>query len=192
VTGGGTGFAVAVNGYRRAMTEARTTAESGATTDDGRGENDLQRLDRNFNELLQELRVAQTGVQILFAFLLTVAFSERFSRVADDFVRTTYVATVVCTLLAAGFLIAPVGHHRVLFRRRMKDELVANANRLALAGLFFLALALGGSVVLVLEVVVGRVAGVVAGAVAIGWLLTWWFAVPYSWLRRDRREDPGD
>ncbi|HEV2086929.1 MAG TPA: DUF6328 family protein [Cryptosporangiaceae bacterium] len=156
------------------------------SSDLGRNETELERLDRNFSELLQELRVAQAGVQILFAFLLAVAFTERFARVADDFVHTVYVVTVVCALGSVGFLIAPVAYHRQAFRRHMKREVVATANRLAQAGLAFLAVALAGALLLILEVTLGRTTALFGAAVALVWLLAWWFAIPMARVRQER------
>src|SRR6266508_4388199 len=98
-----------------------------------RQESELQRLDRNFNELLQELRVAQTGVQILFAFLLTLAFTQRFGEVTG-FQRGLYYGTLVAAALATSLLIAPVSLHRLLFRRHQKGRVVIAANRLAGGG----------------------------------------------------------
>src|SRR4051812_38971386 len=99
-----------------------------------RNETKAERLDRNLGELLQELRVAQTGVQILFAFLLTLAFQQRFTEV-DRFGRAVYVVALVCALLSSGFLIAPVGYHRLAFRRAMKEDVVRTANKFALTGM---------------------------------------------------------
>jgi hypothetical protein len=173
------------------MNDARSLDEDAPPQDDdGRSESALERADRNFNELLQELRVAQTGVQILFAFLLTAAFSQRFATFdqARDYFDTAYAVTVWCALISTGFLVAPVGFHRVLFRRQMKKEVVNAANALAMAGLFFLALAMGGSILLILDVAISRQAGIVGGAIAAVWLLLWWFFVPYLRLRADQRE----
>ena len=113
-----------------------------------RDESRATRLDRNFGELLQELRVAQTGVQILFAFLLSIAFQQRFNTL-DDLQTGLYLATLVGAAVAAILLIAPVAAHRVLFRRHRKDEVVALTARLAAFGLGFLAVAVLGGVLLI-------------------------------------------
>src|ERR687886_2198179 len=105
-----------------------------------RDETDTERLDRNLVELLQELRVAQTGVQVLFAFLLTVPFSNRF-RSLGGFERGAYFTALVCSLLASVLLIAPTSFHRLLFRMRQKEYMVETANRLALGGPGFIPLA---------------------------------------------------
>src|SRR3977135_1157192 len=100
-----------------------------ATTDggDGREETPLERWDRNFGELLQELRVAQTGVQILFAFLLTLPFTQRFTKITS-FQKDVYFVTLLLAPAASACIIAPVAHHRILFRRRQKEYLVAVSN----------------------------------------------------------------
>ncbi len=161
-----------------------TSRQDEPTRSSDRGETELERLDRNFSELLQELRVAQAGVQILFAFLLTVAFTERFGREADDYFHAVYIATVLCALVAVGFLIAPVAYHRLAFRQRMKEELVTAANRLAQAGLAFCALAMAGSLLLILDVTVGRTAAQLGSAGALVWLLAWWFVIPMVRIRQ--------
>ncbi|GAA1788585.1 DUF6328 family protein [Planosporangium flavigriseum] len=141
---------------------------------DGRRETRAERADRNFNELLQELRVAQTGVQILFAFLLTLPFTDGFGKINSE-QRVVYLVTLIATALATSCLIAPVSQHRILFRRRQKPEIVNRAGRLALAGLAFLLVAVIGSVYLIFDVVVGvRAAGVVAGMIAAWFVLIWY------------------
>src|SRR3954466_15027942 len=98
-----------------------------------RGESELQRLDRNLAELVSELRVIQTGVQVLFAFLLAVPFTARFGHVGV-FGRSIFVTTLLCAAVSCAFLTAPAACHRLLFRRRDKHYLVRLANRMALAG----------------------------------------------------------
>jgi len=98
-----------------------------------RGETPLQRADRAYGEILQEVRVAQTGVQILFAFLLALAFTTRFAAVTG-FRRDLYVLTLMLCAGSAALLIAPAAYHRVVYRRRLKQHLVRVANRLALSG----------------------------------------------------------
>ncbi len=158
--------------------------KSGAdVTQDGRDETETERADRNYNELLQELRVAQTGVQILFAFLLTLPFTQRFTEVNDE-QRAVYLGTLVATALATACLIAPVSHHRILFRRRRKPEIVTAASQLAQAGLAFLLIAVIGSVYLIFNVVAGvGIAGVVTGALA-AWFVLIWYVQPLLHMRR--------
>jgi hypothetical protein len=141
---------------------------------DGRSETATERADRNFGELLQELRVAQTGVQFLFAFLLTVPFTDRFVRLGGE-QHGIYLGTLIATALAAICLIAPVSHHRVLFGRQRKAELVRSSSRLAAVGLVFLCLSMVGAVFLIFDVVVGRGAGITVSAVMVMiFVLLWW------------------
>ena len=141
-----------------------------------RGENELQSVDRHFNELLQELRVAQTGVQILFAFLLGLAFTPRF----PDLTRAqqgVYLVTLVMSAVSAALLIAPVGYHRTVFRQRLRPQLVETGHRFAIAGLVLLLLALVGAVNLAASFVLGARAALLAGALA-GLFALLWFVVP--------------
>jgi len=150
-----------------------------------RNETPAERLDRNMNELLQELRVAQTGVQILFAFLLTLAFQQRFTEV-DAFGRIVYIGALVCALLSSGFLIAPVGYHRLAFRRAMKEDVVRTANKFALTGLVFLSVALGGALTVILDVMFTKDVAMAGGIVALVFLVVLWFAIPLLRVRAKR------
>jgi hypothetical protein len=159
------------------------------------GEGPLQRADRNMLELLQELRVAQTGVQILFAFLLSLSFTDRFAEI-DAVQRWTYVVTLLLSVVTAGLLVAPAAVHRVTFRRGVKQETVEMGHRLFTVGLATLALTLTGAVLLVLDVAVNR-AFAISVATAVGVvLLAMWFALPLRLLRRSpanaERPPPGD
>src|SRR5213592_1583011 len=116
----------------------------------GRNETDVERLDRNLGELLQELRVALPGVQVLFAFLLTIPFNQRFALLTTAQERI-YLATLLSTTIAAVLLIAPTAYHRLTFRKQQKERLVFVANRLAIVGLGFLAVAMTGVVLLVTD-----------------------------------------
>ena len=147
-----------------------------------RAEAPLQRADRNFAELLQELRVAQTGVQILFAFLLPLSFMDRFAGI-DAFQRGVYVFTLVASATTAALLIAPVAVHRLLFQRGRKRELVRVGHRLALGGLLTLVATMLAGVLLVLDVVIGRVAAVSITAALAGVFVTLWVGLPFR-LRR--------
>ncbi len=153
-----------------------------------RQESELQRLDRNFNELLQELRVAQTGVQILFAFLLTLAFTQRFGEVTG-FQGGLYYGTLVAAALATSLLIAPVSLHRLLFRRHQKGRVVIAANRLAVGGLVALWLALVGVLWFITDVLYGHVPGAAAAVVSALWFGALWFALAVS-LPHERRSVP--
>jgi hypothetical protein len=154
--------------------------------DSGRTESSLQRADRNMAELLQELRVAQTGVQILFAFLLSLSFTERF-RSIDDFERWTYVSTLLLSVLTAGLLVAPAAAHRVTFRRGLKAETVQLGHQLFTIGLGTLALTLTGALMLVLDIAVGRSFAVPVALLAGIVLLGLWFALPVTLVRRRSR-----
>jgi hypothetical protein len=109
-----------------------------------------ERLNRQLGELLQELRVAMPGVQLLFAFLLTVPFNNRFADVSD-FQLYVYVVTLICSGLASAFFIAPTAYHRIMFEQRDKPNLIRTATRLAIFGLVALALAMTGAVLLVTD-----------------------------------------
>lgn len=155
-----------------------------------RNETNAQRLDRNFAELLQELRVAQTGVQILFAFLLTIAFQQRFAMLSSV-QRGLYVGTLLCAATAAALFIAPVAVHRVVFRRHLKHELVSWTARLAAGGLVFLALTVLGSVLLIIDVVSGAVAAWILTALLACLFACLWYVLPSRWLTA-RGVLPGD
>jgi hypothetical protein len=149
---------------------------------ESRGESLDALLDRNLAELLQELRVAFTGVQILFAFLLGLAFTQRFASL-DTFQLAAYLVTLLATALATILLIAPVSFHRIIFRRRQKAALVIVADRALIAGLALLALAITSAVLLVLDVVVGTAWAIVgASLTALMGVLTW-YALPLA-IRR--------
>ncbi|MEO3850534.1 DUF6328 family protein [Streptomyces sp. B8F3] len=169
-------------------------ADSAAPAEYARRETALERDDRNFVELLQELRVTQTGVQILFAFLLTLAFTQRFTEL-DALQRGTYVTTLLLSVAAAVLFTAPAAVHRGLFRRRAKRRIVDVSSRLAAAGLGVLALALTGAVLLVVDVVLGRAAGVAAGASVLVFTAVLWAALPWGLSRsltaRAARQDRG-
>jgi Family of unknown function (DUF6328) len=152
-----------------------------------RDESEAERLDRNYAELLQELRVVQTGVQILFAFLLTLAFTERFTRITA-FQRGTYVLTLLSAAAATAFLIAPVAFHRVVFRHQQKDDLVRNAHRMAVGGLVCLLLAMVGAVLLILEVALGQPEAFWITAPVALFFVCWWLVVPLASRSRDEAE----
>jgi len=152
------------------------------------GESESQRLDRNFDDLLQELRVSQNGTQILFAFLLTVPFSKGFSE-TTSFERALYFATLILAALSAAMLIAPAVMHRMLFRQHMKAKLVRTAGRVALGGQALLTLTVAGSVFLVGTFIYSIAVGLVLGIVALLWWLAWFFAVPLQMRRHHERLD---
>src|SRR5947209_3566362 len=127
-----------------------------------RNETPAERSDRNWGELLQELRVAQTGVQLLTAFLLSLPFQQRFTQITTN-QKVVYLVVVLLSVSATGMLIAPVAIHRAVFRRNEKTRLVDLAARLASLGLALLAAAVAGVVVLIFLVAVSPLAGVLAG-----------------------------
>ena len=147
----------------------------------GRDESESQRLDRNLGELLQELRVALPGVQVLFAFLLTIPFNQRFAQLTTAQERI-YLATLLATTISAVLLIAPTAYHRINFRKQQKGQLVYIANRLAIAGLGFLALAMTGVVLLVTDFLFATVVTVICTAFAALMFATFWYGLPM--LRR--------
>ena len=147
----------------------------------GRKETEDERLDRNLSELLQELRVALPGVQVLFAFLLTVPFQQGFTRITP-FQERIYFVTLLCTAISAAMLISPSAYHRMNFRLQQKEDLVLIANRLAIVGLGFLALAMTGAVMLITDVVFGATATVaVTTALVFCMFVALWYLLP---LRR--------
>jgi len=145
--------------------------------DSGREETEQERLDRNLGELLQELRVALPGVQVLFAFLLTVPFAQGFEDV-NNFQRDIYFATLICTAISAVLLMAPTAYHRLTFRYQQKRKLVFYSNRFAIAGLVFLALAMLGAMTFVTDYLFSTTATVVVAAFAIAAFAFFWFALP--------------
>jgi hypothetical protein len=146
----------------------------------GRDESEAERLDRNLGELLQELRVALPGVQVLFAFLLAVPFQQNFTKI-NGFEKDVYFATLLCTAMSAILLIAPSSYHRITFRLQAKRELIFLANRFMIAGLSFLALAMTGAIVLITDLLFGGVATIVTGVLAMTAFVLVWYVMP---LRR--------
>jgi uncharacterized membrane-anchored protein len=151
-------------------------------------ESEAERLDRNYGELLQELRVAQTGVQILFAFLLGIAFQNRFTSI-QSYQRGIYLVTLLAAACAAIMLIAPVAIHRMLFRRHQKNELVLLTSRLAAGGLIFLAIAVLCAVLFVLDVVINLTLAIALTAVLGLLILSLWYALPWRLRRKHPSRD---
>ena len=147
-----------------------------------RDETATQRADRNWSELLQELRVVQTGLQILTGFLLTVPFQQRFGELSPT-LRAVFLVALCLAVLATALVVAPVAAHRVLFRRHAKAELVQVAHRLTQAGLTILALTIVAVLVLVFGFVVGQTAALVVATVALLAFLLLWVVVP-AYVRR--------
>jgi hypothetical protein len=145
-----------------------------------RDETSHERLDRNLEEMTGELRVVVTGVQVLFAFLLIVPFDTGFAHVGA-YERTIYFITLICAAMAAICTIAPSAQHRFLFRHDDKDHIVRVSNRIVIAGLGFLALAMCGCLLLVATYLFGALAGAVTLTVGALPFVVMWFAMP---LRR--------
>lgn len=163
-------------------------AEARRYDPDDRHETPTERLDRNWSELLQELRVTQTGVQILTGFLLTLPFQQRFADL-DRYQRVVYLVAVVLAVCATALLVAPVASHRIFFQQHEKAVLVLSSNVLAKVGLSALAAALATVLLLVFDVVVGRGAGIVVAFVAVVVLAFLWLALPIYLLHKARRQD---
>lgn len=149
-----------------------------------RGETPLERLDRNWTDLLQELRVIQTGVQLLTGFLLTLPFQSRFERLSTT-EQVIYLVTLSASVVSTGFLIAPVSLHRFLFRRHARQVTVDAAHRLAQVGLAMLAVAMIGVVLLIFDVVAGPTAGGIAATITTLLLIGLWVALPLAVRQRN-------
>jgi len=154
--------------------------------DSGRTETPVERSDRNLSELLQELRVALPGVQVLFGFLLTVPFTQRFKELTS-FQEKLYFATLLSTALTTVLLVAPTASHRLLFRKREKEYLVTVSNRLAIAGIATLAISMCSVILLISDVLFNAPTPLIATAGAAFVFGTVWFVAPL--LRRARMRD---
>jgi hypothetical protein len=167
---------------QRSGTAAETAEETGETH--------KERVDRELLELLNELRVALPGVQILFAFLLIVPFQQAADRITD-FQRDIYLLTLAAVVIATGLLIAPAAQHRVLFRQHDKETLLHRSSRSAYAGVLAVGVAIVSAVLLVVDVLFDRTLATVTAtgaALLLGW---WWVAVPF-WQRAHNRQDGGE
>ncbi|WP_424851463.1 DUF6328 family protein [Streptomyces sp. SAI-129] len=172
---------------RAPLSECHACREAGQHPAEPSHEPERERLNRKWNEILQETRVAQTGVQILFGFLLSVAFTPYFHKL-ETFDHVVYVITVVLGASGTGALIAPVSIHRLLSGQRMKDHIVRVAGRLMVCGMVLLALTIGGTLLLLLHVVVpGLLAELLVGGVML-WFALCWYGLPV-WLRRRSDDD---
>jgi hypothetical protein len=144
---------------------------------DGRDESEKERLDRNWNELLQELRVVQTGTQIITGFLLTAVFQSRFEEL-DTFQLAVYLALVATSILTTIAGLAPVSVHRYLFRKQAKDKVVAQADRFAQATLIGVAVTVVGIGLLIFDFVLGRFWGVAIALAIAATIVIAWIVVP--------------
>jgi hypothetical protein len=153
------------------------------TSPDPRDESEFQRDDRNLAELLQELRVAGLGVQVLFGFLLSLPFTSRFAMLSYA-QRQLYIASLILAALSTALLLAPVAYHRLVFRRQQKEHLIRAANVMAICGLVTVALAISAAVLLVTGLVDRGLPAVLVTALIVCLFGGLWFALPLA--RRSR------
>jgi hypothetical protein len=160
------------------MTGTHSTSTAGSGSEQyERDETPAERLDRNWDSLLQELRVTQTGSQIIAGFLLAVAFQSRFTGL-DEYQVTVYLVLVCAAALTTAIGLGPVSLHRFLFRRRAMAEIVRVGHVLVRATLAGVAIVLTGVVLLIFDVVVGREAGLIAGGAMLVITLMLWLLLP--------------
>ncbi|GAA1939792.1 DUF6328 family protein [Nocardioides marmoribigeumensis] len=160
-------------------------AQDGSNAEmDREEESPKERATRKWNEMLQELRVAQTGVQVLTGFLLTLPFTQRFTKLSGTD-KTAYLVTISCAIGSAACLIAPVAFHRVLFGRSEKTWLITAANHVSRVGLTLMALTMTGSVFLVFDVLLGIGAALAASIVTLVVVAGLWVAIPVVAEARD-------
>ena len=154
--------------------------------EDNTGENPQERTARELIELLQELRIVIPGVQVLFAFLLTVPFNQGFAKLATV-QRGVFFATLLCTAAATALLIAPSAHHRILFRRGVREKRLEIGNTLAILGLVFLVPAMVGVMFVITDLAFGLTAALIVTVVmALGFLLLWFILpLPYRGNSKD-------
>ena len=153
------------------------TTPDDAWAADTHGETEEERLDRNWTEILQELRVVQTGTQILTGFLLAIAFQQRFEQL-DDYQILVYLVLVCLAAVATLLALTPVGMHRALFRRRAKKQLVEAGNRLLIATLLAVLVTLAGTALLIFDIVAGNAAGLIVGGGVLVLGGVAWFLLP--------------
>jgi hypothetical protein len=155
-------------------------------------EDEKHRWDRNFADLLQELRVAQTGIQILFAFLLTLPFSNGFPR-TTAFQKDVYIVALLAAAASTAMIISPVAFHRALFRQGRKPELVRYAHRMATGGLAFLLISMVSSVFLIVDFLLSRPMALLLGGATALFFLVFWAGIPWyrhNWTdEEDEQED---
>ncbi len=156
------------------------------TPEDDRGETRDQRMDRNFVEILQELRVLQTGTQILAGFLMTLPFQARFPELSD-YLRGLFLVAISLAFVTTVLLVGPVSVHRALFRQHRKHDLVRVSHVMARVGLLTLGLTMATVITLIFSVVLGDEAGWVAGGVCAVLFGAVWWGLPL-WIRADRAD----
>jgi hypothetical protein len=159
------------------MADEPDSSDQPRLRDSGRVESEEDRADRNLTDLLQELRVALPGVQVLFAFLLTVPFTNRFDDLSE-FEKKLYFGVLIAVALATVLLVAPTIGHRILFRRQQKEYLVTIANRLSLVGMALLALSMCGAIALISHFLFGPTTAIVSTVVMAAAFVGFWFTGP--------------
>ena len=152
------------------------------------GEDSQERTARELIELLQELRIVIPGVQVLFAFLLTVPFSQGFMKL-DSLQRGVFFATLLCTAAATALLIAPSSHHRLLFRQGVREQRVELGNLLAILGLAFLVPAMVGVLFVITDLIFGSVAAIFVTVIVALFFVLLWFVLPLRY--RGNEDDKG-
>jgi hypothetical protein len=157
-------------------------ADNGSNGDESKQE----RIDRELIEFLNELRVALPGVQVLFAFLLAVPFSQGFTS-TTSFQRALFFTTLAATAVSSALLIAPSAWHRLRFRERDKEQILLNSNRFAIVGLGFLAAAITGAMMLIADFVYSGVLTLIAGVLGAALFGGLWYALPLSRAMSDSR-----
>ena len=152
-------------------------------------ESEGKALDRHWTELMQEIRLAQTGTQILFAFLLAIAFQPRFQE-SDKFTHDVYIITLITAAMAVGLFLAPISFHRIVFQKNLRDRLVPITHNITTAALVFLIVAMCGGILLAVDAVLSRAAAFVVVAIVLAWFVAFWYALP-AWVRRSTNRDTG-
>lgn len=161
-----------------------------ASHDPGRQESEEEREDRNLMELLQELRVAGLGIQVLFGFMLALPFTVKFGELDVD-QRHLYFGVLLMAALATAQLTCPVAYHRLVFRRHEKARLLRTANVMALSGLVSVGVAISGAVLLVASVVLHGLAVPVTAAVTAGMFVVFWLVIPVLGRHRNMSRQSG-
>jgi hypothetical protein len=151
---------------------------------DGRQESVEQKADRNWSELLQEMRVMQTGTQLIAAFLLSLPFQTRFQEL-DNGQRSAYLTLVALAAVVTALTLTPISLHRGLFRRRLKERLVDSSSRFVKASLAGVALLVAGTAAFVFDIVLGHTAGIITAALLLAAIAGLWVAYPLSIRRRN-------
>lgn len=151
-------------------------------------EPEMLRLNRNLNELLQELRISEVGVQILFAFLIALPFTARFGA-ASRAEKDVYVVTLLLAVLSSALMISPAAYHRIIFRHHRRAVLIRYASRVLLAGLSLLALALAGAIVVVTSFLFGSLFAAFAGGGVALWIAFFWYVIPVRTRLQCEREE---